>query len=315
ALVIPDPPASEINGLRRAMGSGAQARIAPHVTLVPPVNVSDDRMADALAVLGHGAAAVPPLHLVLGPPATFWPANPVVYLAVDGDIDDVRRLRDRLCVDPLERREHRPFVAHATIAEHVQPDRIGAALDLLSSYRAEVTVARVQLLRQQDQGADRRWDVIADAPLGGRRVVARGGLPVALTVGDLLDADAAAFFQRSWQAHLDASYGPLPAQRPFAITARREDRVVGVATGITDDELILDRLVVDAAARGQGIGRHLLAEVEGLAGSLGCTHAALICQAGGVAESWYGAHGWEVVTRMRRWRHGRDFVRMARTTG
>ena len=39
AVVIDPPVADEINGLRRAVRDGALDRIAPHVTLVPPVNV------------------------------------------------------------------------------------------------------------------------------------------------------------------------------------------------------------------------------------------------------------------------------------
>lgn len=33
-LLIPPPIATEVDGLRRALGDGARPRIAPHVTLV-----------------------------------------------------------------------------------------------------------------------------------------------------------------------------------------------------------------------------------------------------------------------------------------
>src|SRR5687767_10146098 len=51
ALLLTGQLGHEVDGLRRALGDGALGRIPPHLTLVPPVNVRDDRMADALAVL------------------------------------------------------------------------------------------------------------------------------------------------------------------------------------------------------------------------------------------------------------------------
>lgn len=307
ALLITEPHRTEIDGLRRALGSRGLTRIPPHVTLIPPVNVNDERLPDAFDVVAAAAAAAPPMRLTLGPPASFWPDNPTVYLAVGGDISVVRSLRDALSVPPIERGDTRQFVPHVTIAEHVGTSLIGSALELLASYRAEVTVERVHLLRHRPE---RSWDVIGDAACGGPRTVGRGGLEVILSSGDVLDPEAAAFFARTWQAHIDASYGHLPAPRPFAVVARREGSVVGVATGSRDDELLLERLAVDPAVQGQGIGRHLLREVEGLARD--ADRALLVCQAEGPARSWYEAHGWSVVLALPAWRHGRDFVRMAR---
>ena len=47
-LLVPPPVAGEIDGLRRAVGDGALGKVAPHVTLVPPVNVRDERLLDAV---------------------------------------------------------------------------------------------------------------------------------------------------------------------------------------------------------------------------------------------------------------------------
>lgn len=98
-LLVPPPVAAEVDGLRRALGDQRLDKIAPHVTLVPPVNVRDDRLVDAVDVLRGAAAAHPPLTLRLGPVATFLPASPTLYLAVDdergGDDDRGRDDRDR----------------------------------------------------------------------------------------------------------------------------------------------------------------------------------------------------------------------------
>lgn len=170
ALLLPDPVAREVDGLRRALGDGALGRIPPHLTLVPPVNVREDRFADALAVLRDAAAATRPLRLALGPPATFLPVNPVVYLpvhgdhgvhGVQGDLDALHALRDRVFRDPLARPLTWPFVPHVTLADDVDPARIPPALAALADYRAECTVDRLHLLQE---GVGRTWTPVADVP-------------------------------------------------------------------------------------------------------------------------------------------------------
>ncbi len=57
ALLVPPPFDTEIDGLRRALGDGALGRIPAHLTLVPPVNVREERLGEALAALRRAAAA------------------------------------------------------------------------------------------------------------------------------------------------------------------------------------------------------------------------------------------------------------------
>lgn len=252
-LLLPTPDALEVDGLRRALGDGAIGRIPPHITLVPPVNVREDRMGDALAVLRSAAATTRPLQLTLGPPRTFVPDTPVVYLAVGGDLDGLRRLRDAVFSGPLARTLTWEWVPHVTLADEAGPVRIHAALEALADYRVHVELARVHLLKE---GPGRVWEPIADAAFAPPAVLARGGLPLEITVSDRLDPEAAALSQDG---------------RPFAVTARRQRAVVGTAVGVIGtDEVHLAGLSVAAAERGQGIGSHLLAAVASLAAEAGC---------------------------------------------
>src|SRR5437867_1954584 len=98
ALLIPPPVDRAIDALRRALGDGSLGRIPAHLTLVPPVNVRDDRLGDALDVVRAAAASTRPFAVMLGPPATFLPDTPVVFLPVGGiggDGGAVHALRDR----------------------------------------------------------------------------------------------------------------------------------------------------------------------------------------------------------------------------
>jgi 2'-5' RNA ligase len=168
ALLVPLPVATEIDGLRRALGDGALGRIPAHLTLVPPVNVAADDIDDALAVLRRAARATRPLDLRIGPAATFHPVTPVVYLAVGGDLDALHGLRDRVFAAPLSRPLTHPFVPHVTVADDMDPARIPAALAALADYVADVRLDAVHLL---EEGRGRIWGPIAEAPF------ARGRLP------------------------------------------------------------------------------------------------------------------------------------------
>jgi GNAT superfamily N-acetyltransferase len=83
------------------------------------------------------------------------------------------------------------------------------------------------------------------------------------------------------------------AVRPFAVTARRSGEVVASASGVIyGHRAVLDRLVVDAAHRRQGIGSHLLAVVQSLAAEAGCSTLGTAPAPGPEGEAFLRARGW-----------------------
>jgi 2'-5' RNA ligase len=217
-LLLTGRAAAEVDGLRRACGDRALGRVPSHLTLVPPVNVREDDLPAALTRLRAAAAAVRgPVDVTLGPPATFLPDNPVLYLDVGGPgLPAVHRLRETVFAYPLERSLTWPFVPHVTLADNAEPDRIEAALIALADYSAEVTFDRLHLL---EEGAERTWLPLADCPLGPADLVGRGGFEVELTTSDLLDPEAGAFL---------ADHGAEPGPPPYVV-ARHRWEVVGVS--------------------------------------------------------------------------------------
>lgn len=260
ALLVPPPIDAEVDGLRRAVGDGALGRIPAHLTLVPPVNVREDRLGEALAVLRRAAATTRPFTVPIGPPATFLPDNPTLYLSV-GEVDgSVRALRDRVFVDPLARALTWPFVPHVTLADEADPDRIAAALTALADYRVVVTFSRVHLLRE---GPGRIWAPIADAPFAPPSVIGRGGLPVALTVGQRPDPEGMAL----------ATADGLDL---MTITARRDGAVAGLAEGWCRGEMAhLSSLVVAQDELELGVVAHLVAAFRSEAAARGATDITL----------------------------------------
>lgn len=283
-LLVPQPVATQVDGLRSALGDGALARIAPHVTLVPPINVAERNLPAVLAHVRAAAAASRPLDLVLGPVASFAPVNPVAYLAVGGAPEEVaalHELRAAVRAGPLDRPDEHEFVPHVTVADELPPARLEAAVRALSAFSAPIAVDRVHVLAQ---GADRRWSPIGDALLGGGpAVVGRGSLPLELTVGGSPDLEAAALLAIEQDA----------PGRPFSISARRDGALVAAAWGWTaHDHLELADLVVAVAHRGEGVGRHLLTAVEALGVRRGCRWAGTTAPFEGAAAALLRAAGW-----------------------
>jgi 2'-5' RNA ligase len=260
-LLVPEPAATEIDGLRRACGGDQAVRhVAPHVTLVPPVNLRADAVGPALAGLRAAAAtrAVSgPLVLELGPPTLFHPASETLYLAVDGDglrgpnaEPGLLALRDAVFQPPLSRPLDRPFVAHVTLAEGIGEARARAAAEAMADYSVTVTVDRIHVLREHHEPGGRRWRPVADMPFARPAVVGRGGIELELARSWLVDPEAGG---------ITRSAAPAPAGAVArVVTARRRGRVVGVAHGWErDGEPGMVRIDVAEDHRDLGVERQL----------------------------------------------------------
>jgi len=315
-LVLGGRVAAEVDGLRRSLGARALGRIAPHVTLVPPVNVRDDELSEALDVARRAAEAAGPVRLELGPVATFWPETPVIYLSVGGDLGSLEPLRAALFTGPLdvpkERTGRRPFVPHVTLDQRIASARLRAAMAALADYRAEVTVERLTVLEHDE--TTRTWSPLASYALARPRVAGRGGLEVTLSVAGVMPPDVAEWVDRRWSEYsLERYGGSYRPDEPVVLVARVAESIVGVSEadlrGLT---MRVRRLIVAPEWRSSGVGGQLLRETERLARQHGCRRVRLETLAGGDAERFYARFGYVVVARLPAWREERDFVVMER---
>ncbi len=315
ALVVRGRPATEIDGLRRALGTRTIERIPPHITLVPPVNVRLEDDAHVGALMRESAAASGPIELDLGPVATFWPHNPVLYLAVTGEAEDLQRM-ERLRLDLLQEplvgprtRTERPFVPHVTLEVGMSDRRLHAGLEALQDYRQTYVFERLTLLELCD---GRRWDPVADVHLGRPSVTGTGGLPVTTTISGTPDRESRQWFENEWRTYGQARYGPdWRPDEPVTLVARREGQIAGVAKlELLGDVAELSRLIVAQAVRSQGIGAQLLKRAEQSASAAGCRRVRLRTIAGGRAADFYTSHGYQVTATLPEWRGGLDFVVM-----
>jgi 2'-5' RNA ligase len=317
ALLLPAPVDAEVDTLRRAVGADDVDRLPSHLTLVPPVNVREDDMGAALALLRDAAAVTKPFRVTLGPPRTFLPTNPVLFLDVTGDVAAVDALRDRIFRAPLERSLTWPFQPHVTLLDNGPPDRITAAVEAIAEYRVDVVFERVHLLREErrEEDGERVWRPIAEAAFGEPAVVGRGGLELELEVTERPPIDAKTWADRTWKEYELARYGAEWEGEHLHVTARRDGRVVGIADGeVRRDtgEAYLDSLMVAADARREGIGAQLIAAFSSAAAERGATYVSLETEDDGDGVGFYERLGFQRGYVLRQWRFGRDYVFMRR---
>jgi 2'-5' RNA ligase len=290
ALLLDRPLADEVDGLRRALGDPALGRIPAHLTLVPPVNVRRDQLYEAAARLRAAAAAVGgPIGLTLGSVSTFLPANPVIFLAVGGDMEALRRLRDAAFVSPLERNLTWPWIPHVTLADGIDEARIASALVALDRFAVVWEVDRVVMLQE---GSGRVWEPLSDVALGPRVLVGTGGLALEISRGRMLDPETRQMVEGAGLAtgpDPGAGLGaPGPPFYPIVLSGRRQGQLEGMAAAWAEPAGGNVAVYVRPGARRQGIGSHLLAHLEAAARRAGWPYESL---SGEGPEGFYLARG------------------------
>lgn len=332
-LEIPAPHAAEIDVLRRALGVADVARIAPHITIVPPVNVSDDALDDALDLLHTAAVDTAPIPASVGPVASFWPRSAVLFLGV-GDDDAVTamgELRARLFHPPFSRPEGRRFVPHVTLRNRMPEGRLPAAVEVLPGYELDLTFDRLHLIEELTTDHGRVWRPVHEVPFGEAAIVGRGGLPIEITCTAGIPLDAQGLIRR---ASADGASGHSrlargrwdPVGEPVVLTARRPGESPGGDDGVPGgrarvlavlagwhaaDLVVVDDVLVEPESRREGIGRHLLAWAESEAAERGASRLVatvpddpairqLFTQAGWTTEGLAGGLGGPELRRMAR---------------
>ena len=269
-MLFDEETSSELRGIRRALGGPNVERIAPHITIVAPVNVHQRNIGSVMAQLRSAAQECEPFSVNLGPVRTFAPTSPVIYLAVRAPDHTVGQLAERLSADALQRTADHPFVAHVTLHEAAGDELIRAAMVSLAAYQQTVFVDRIWALEEQ---AGRHWRPLCDVMLGEVPVRGRGGVAVSVRTSTMVAPDIIETLDPHRMLTYESGQGRLVHE------ASIDAVVVGVAlsswsgTGRT-----IDAVVVVAHRRNEGIGRQLIDAVARSAADRGEDHLMVECR-------------------------------------
>src|SRR4051812_11106367 len=136
AIGIPEPFNRELQGWRDRLGDPNAHRIVPHVTLLPPTEVSAERLPEIEEHLRKGAAGEQPFDIHLRGSGTFLPVSPVVFVPLAQGIAACERLEALVRSGPLLRDLRFPYHPHVTVAHDLPEEALERAFAAVSDYEA-----------------------------------------------------------------------------------------------------------------------------------------------------------------------------------
>jgi 2'-5' RNA ligase len=164
SLAVPEPWGSRLQAFRVANGDAQGATIPTHITLVPPVEVGEERWEGVERHLARVAAACPSYAVHLRGSGTFRPVSPVVFVNLVEGISWTERLAQDCRRGPLLLDLDFPFHPHVTVAHLADDEVLDRAFDELAGFDCTFTVEAFHLYVHDD---DHGWTAVRDFALTG----------------------------------------------------------------------------------------------------------------------------------------------------
>ena len=164
ALAIPEPWASELQDYRLSVGDETATMIPTHITLIPPIEVDEDDLAEVEKHLTEVASATSAFRIHLRGTGTFRPVSPVVFVTLVEGISQCEQLAKSLRRGPLDVELQYPYHPHVTIAHHLEDDALDRAFAELADFECEFEVTGFHLYVHDDAAG---WQPTRDFPLQG----------------------------------------------------------------------------------------------------------------------------------------------------
>ena len=163
AIALPEPWASELQDYRTALGDETATLIPTHITLVPPVDLTEDQIDAAEGHLEAAASSAEPFEIHLRGTGTFRPVSPVVFVTVVEGISSCEQLADAVRRGPLEVDLRFPYHPHVTIAHHLDDATLDRAFGELAHFECSFDAVSFSLYVHDD---DTGWVPTREFGLG-----------------------------------------------------------------------------------------------------------------------------------------------------
>lgn len=151
---------------RVQVGDPAALRMPPHITLLLPTQVRDDRFVDVVLHLQQVADQARPFRIVLRGAATFRPVSPTVFVPLYEGAAECAELERVIRSGPLRRRLPFAYHPHVTVAHELPDDVLDAAMADLTEFAATIEVDAFGLYEPDDAGV---WQLVQRFALGSKR--------------------------------------------------------------------------------------------------------------------------------------------------
>lgn len=162
-IAVPDPWAVQLQQFRNNTGDIEAMTMSTHITLVPPLDVTEQQLPDVVGLLERTAANEPRFTITLDGTGSFRPVSDVVYVALSQGEAPCARLADALLRPPLDQARDFAYHPHVTVAQNVDQETLDDAERNLADFHCRFEVTKLNLYLQ-DVG--QRWQRHSTYELG-----------------------------------------------------------------------------------------------------------------------------------------------------
>ena len=143
AIAVPEPFCGQLHDARVRLGDPEARNIVPHVTLIGPTPVAEDRLEELDAHIARTVAGHRPFHVQLRGTQTFRPVSPVVFVALAEGAEQCAALEAAVRSGPLQVQAQFPYHPHVTVAHDVDDAALDTAQADMAAYEAGFDVTHV----------------------------------------------------------------------------------------------------------------------------------------------------------------------------
>ncbi len=154
AIAVPEPYGAELTRWREEFGDPLASAIPAHVTLLPPTELSRDKLPQVREHLEQVASQVRPFDMRLRGTGTFRPVSPVVFVQVAEGLVECEQIERSVRTGVLQRDLGFYYHPHVTVAHHLPEQALDKAFDTLADYQVTFRVSSFALY---EHGKDGVW--------------------------------------------------------------------------------------------------------------------------------------------------------------